>query len=131
MVERVPPAREVSDEVRYRILKYISENPNASQRQLARELGVSVGKVNYCLRALIGKGLLKMRNFQNNQDKSAYLYVLTPKGIEEKIKVTYDFLRRKISEYDLLSKEIELLSAEVRGLDRQGLSKSNGKGSSR
>jgi EPS-associated MarR family transcriptional regulator len=131
MVERVPPAREVSDEVRYRILKYISENPNASQRQLARELGVSVGKVNYCLRALIGKGLLKMRNFQNNQDKSAYLYVLTPKGIEEKIKVTYDFLRRKISEYDLLSKEIELLSAEVRGLDRQGLSKANGKGSSR
>src|SRR2546429_2491289 len=131
MVERVPQAREISDEVRYRILKYISENPNASQRQLARELGVSVGKVNYCLRALIGKGLLKMRNFQNNQDKSAYLYVLTPKGIEEKIKVTYDFLRRKISEYDLLSKEIELLSAEVRGLDAQGLSKANGEGSNK
>lgn len=131
MVERTPPAREISDEVRYRILKYISENPNASQRELARELGVSVGKVNYCLRALIGKGLLKMRNFQNNQNKSAYLYILTPKGIEEKIKVTYDFLRRKISEHDLLSKEIELLSAEVRGLYTQALSKANGEESNK
>ncbi len=106
----------LSQEVRYRLLKYLAEHPSATQRELARELGVSVGKVNYCLRALVDKGLVKVRNFRNNDNKSAYVYLLTPKGIEEKVAVTLDFLRWKIEEYDLLSKEIERLTDEVREL---------------
>ena len=104
----------ISDELRYRLLHYLDEHPEASQRDLARELGISVGKVNYCLRALIGKGLLKVRNFRNSHNKSAYLYLLTKRGIEEKIDVTYEFLRVKIAEYDHLVKEIEKLKGEVR-----------------
>ena len=106
----------LSDEVRYRLLKYLADNPSATQRELARELGVSVGKVNYCLRALVDKGLVKVRNFRNNENKSSYAYLLTPKGIEEKVTVTLDFLRWKLEEYDLLSKEIERLTDEVREL---------------
>ena len=106
----------LSQEVRYRLLKYLAEHPNATQRELARELGVSVGKVNYCLRALVDKGLVKVRNFRNNENKSAYVYLHTPKGIEEKVTVTFDFLRWKLEEYDLLSKEIERLTDEVREL---------------
>jgi len=100
-------------EVRYRLLKYLAEHPEASQRDLARELGVSVGKVNYCLRALIEKGWVKARNFRNSRHKAAYLYVLTPNGVEEKVNVTATFLRRKLDEYEMLSKEIERLTREV------------------
>lgn len=103
----------ISDEVRYRTLKYLAENPEASQRDLARDLGISLGKANYCLKALMQKGWLKVRSFTNSKHKSAYAYILTPKGIEEKINVTRAFLRRKVAEYDLLVKEIEALSAEV------------------
>jgi len=106
----------VSQEVRYRLLKYLADHPDVTQRELARNLGISLGKANYCLRALMEKGLLKVRNFSNSKRKEAYVYVLTPQGIEEKINVTYAFLRRKISEYDLLSKEIEKLTDEVRSL---------------
>jgi EPS-associated MarR family transcriptional regulator len=103
----------VPDELRYRLLTYLNEHPEASQRQVAQHLGVSVGKVNYCLRALISIGLLKMRNFQESTRKRAYVYVLTPKGIEEKVNVTVRFLRRKIEEYDVLSREIERLTREI------------------
>ena len=105
-----------SHEVRYRLLKHLADHPNASQRELARELGVSVGKVNYCLRALVDKGLVKIRNFRNNENKSTYAYLLTARGIEEKVNVTLDFLRWKREEYDLLSKEIERLTDEVQKL---------------
>jgi len=107
----------LSHEVRYRLLKYLADHPEASQRELARELGVSVGKVNYCLRALMEKGWIKARNFRNSNHKAAYLYVLTPKGIEEKVNVTSAFLRRKLDEYNLLQKEIEQLRLEVSQLD--------------
>jgi EPS-associated MarR family transcriptional regulator len=110
MVEQLPP---LSDETRYRLLTYLAARPEASQRDLARELDVSVGKINYCLRSLIDKGLLKIRNFGRTSNKLSYAYVLTPKGIEEKINVTYRFLRRKIEEYDALSTEIEQLRQEV------------------
>ena len=109
----------ISDELRYRLLNHLAAHPDASQRDLARELGVSVGKVNYCLRALIQKGLLKVSNFTNSHRKSAYLYVLTPRGIEEKINVTYQFLRCKIAEYDVLVKEIDRLREEVLHHERQ------------
>jgi EPS-associated MarR family transcriptional regulator len=106
----------VSDEIRYRLLRYLAEHPDASQRELARALGVSLGKLNYCLRALIEKGLVKARNFRNSSDKSAYAYILTAKGLEEKIDVTSAFLRRKIAEHDAIVREIEQLSAEVRSM---------------
>lgn len=107
----------ISDEVRYRLLKYLAEHPQASQRDLARELDVSVGKVNYCLKALMRKGWLKAKNFTNSRKKSAYLYLLTRKGIEEKVNLTYRFLRIKMQEYDALAVEIERLTEEVRDLD--------------
>jgi EPS-associated MarR family transcriptional regulator len=102
-----------SQEVRYRLLSYLADHPDATQRELARVLGVSVGKVNYCLKALIGKGWVKIRNFHNSSNKAAYLYLLTPKGIDEKMQVTSAFLRRKLDEYERLSAEIERLRREV------------------
>lgn len=105
-----------NQEIRYRLLKYLTEHPEATQRELAQELGVSLGKANYCLKALMAKGWVKVRNFRNSKKKAAYLYILTPKGIEEKVNVTSAFLRRKVMEYDLLSKEIERLTEEVKEL---------------
>jgi EPS-associated MarR family transcriptional regulator len=104
----------VSDEVRYRLLTYLQEHPEASQRKLAAVLGISVGKVNYCIQALIQKGLVKMRNFRKSKNKLAYVYFLTPKGIEEKLDVTERFLRRKMAEYDEITREIERLTTELR-----------------
>jgi EPS-associated MarR family transcriptional regulator len=105
---------QISDDVRYRLLRYLSAHPEASQRELARELGVSVGKLNYCLHALMEKGLVKARNFKRSKNKSAYAYVLTPRGIEEKVEVTAAFLRRKLAEHELLVQEIASLRSEVR-----------------
>jgi EPS-associated MarR family transcriptional regulator len=89
----------ISQEVRYLLLKYLADHPNASQRDVARDLRISLGKTNYCVRALMEKGWVKVRNFRDSENESAYLYILTPKGIEEKINVTAAFLRRKIAEY--------------------------------
>src|SRR3954471_17743074 len=100
-------------EARYRLLSHLAEHPEASQRELARQLGVSLGKINYCLRALMEKGWVKARNFRNSNHKAGYLYVLTAKGLEEKVNVTSAFLRRKLDEYDVLTKEIERLTREV------------------
>ncbi len=111
-------AHDVSDEVRYRLLKYLAQHPDASQRELARELGISVGKANYCLHALVKKGLVKVRNFKKSKSKAAYVYLLTPRGVEEKINTTYAFLRRKIAEYDTVVAEIERLSDEVRAISK-------------
>lgn len=108
----------LSDEVRYRVLTYVAAHPDASQRELARALGISVGKVNYCLKALVQRGWLKLQNFRRSDNKLAYAYVLTPHGLEEKINVTHAFLRNKLAEYELLSKEIEKLTAEVGELER-------------
>jgi EPS-associated MarR family transcriptional regulator len=103
-----------SEEARYRLLHYLSQHPDASQRELARAMGISLGKVNYCLHALMEKGLIKVRNFTNSRNKAAYAYILTRKGMEEKISVTTAFLRRKIEEFDAVAGEIERLKAEVR-----------------
>ena len=104
----------LTDEYRYKIMKQIEANPSISQRELARELGISLGKVNFCLKALIDVGQVKARNFKNNPNKSGYLYLLTPVGIEEKSKVTARFLKRKIEEYDALRAEIENLQEDLR-----------------
>src|SRR5216110_291960 len=112
-----PMPTDPTDETRYRLLKYLQEHPTATQREVAHDLGVSIGKANYCLKALVEKGWVKVRNFRNSNKKAAYLYVLTPHGIEEKINVTAAFLRRKRNEYDLLAQEIDRLTDEVRRLD--------------
>lgn len=97
----------------YKLLKLLEAQPQLSQRQLAQELGVSLGKVNFCLKALIEKGLLKATNFRNNKNKLAYMYLLTPSGIEEKASITLRFLKFKIHEYELLQSEILSLRNEV------------------
>ena len=102
-----------TQEIHLKVLRHLEENPEVSQRELAAMLGVSLGKTNYCLKALINKGLVKASNFKNNANKRAYLYVLTPKGIETKARVSVRFLRRKIEEYDALKLEIEQLKIEV------------------
>lgn len=103
----------LTDEYRYKIFKLVEANPEISQRQLARELGISLGKANYCLKALMEKGLLKVANFRNSKNKVAYVYKLTPKGIEEKANVTVRFLKQKMTEYESLKAEIEFLRQEA------------------
>jgi len=110
----------LADEDRYRILKRLAEDPDASQRALAEELGISLGKVNYCLNALIERGLLKVNNFRTSDNKRAYMYYLTPKGIKEKTRVTARFLRRKIAQYDSLKSEIEQLKRETERQPSEG-----------
>lgn len=108
----------LTDEYRYKILKRLEANPEISQRELAQKLGISLGKANYCLRALVQKGLLKVNNFRNNQNKTAYLYLLTPHGVEQKARMTVEFLQIKVQEYERLRTEIEELQreAEQKGL---------------
>ena len=103
----------MQDETAYKLLKLIEAQPHLSQREIAQEMGVSLGKTNYCLKALIDKGFIKLQNFYNNKKKSAYIYFLTPQGIEEKAQVTYRFLQRKINEYENIKVEIENLKNET------------------
>ena len=109
--EMLPPM--LTDETRYRILKLLEADPHASQRRISDELGISLGRVNYCLNALIAKGLVKVNNFRNSENKRAYLYLLTPRGIEERARVTARFLRVKLSEYETLKQEVEELQREA------------------
>jgi EPS-associated MarR family transcriptional regulator len=103
----------LSDDIRHKIFKALEENPEVSQRELASLLGVSLGKTNFCLQALMEKGWIKVQNFKNNKNKLAYTYLLTPSGIEEKAKLTVQYLRIKMQEYELLRREIHELSKEV------------------
>ena len=103
----------LTDEYRYKILKLVEEKPEISQRELASELGISLGKANFCLKALIEVGLLKATNFRNSKNKLAYMYLLTPTGIEEKTKITLRFLKKKMEEFEVLRNEIGLLQKEV------------------
>ena len=105
----------MQESVRYYILKQVQENPEITQRELAQISGVSLGKLNYCLRALVDKGLIKMESFRQNPQKSRYLYVLTRRGVEEKAHLTSRFLRKKLAEYETLKREIEQLREEVGG----------------
>jgi len=101
------------DSHHYRLLKLIEGNPHMSQREVAQAMGVSVGKVNYCLKALVEKGFVKLENFRRSQDKHVYAYLLTPAGIEEKARVAAAFLARKLAEYEAIRREIEDLKSEV------------------
>ena len=91
----------------FNVLRKIKSKPNSSQRELASELGFSLGKLNYCLKELKKKGLVKIKNFQKNPKKINYIYVLTPKGISEKTKLTLNFMKRKLAEYEELEKEFK------------------------
>lgn len=109
----------LTDEYRYKILKVLESNPEISQRDLARALSISLGRTNYCLKALIEKGLLKASNFRNSQNKMAYMYLLTPSGIEEKSKMTAQFLKIKLQEYAALEQEIAELREEAKLHEKQ------------
>jgi EPS-associated MarR family transcriptional regulator len=103
----------VEDEIHYKLLKALEENPDVTQRELAARLGISLGKANYCLRALMRKGWVKMDNFRRNPSKMGYVYLLTPGGIEEKARLAVRFFRHKLQEFDALKAEIERLRLEV------------------
>lgn len=104
----------LNDEYRYKILKRLEHEPEVSQRELAKDLGISLGKINYCLKALIERGLVKANNFRNSSNRSAYAYYLTPKGFEEKARVTMTFLKYKLAEYEALKFEIDNLQREAK-----------------
>ena len=108
----------LSDEYRYKILKQLEINPHISQRELAGILGISLGRVNYCIQALIEKGLVKASNFRNSSNKKSYAYLLTPKGIKEKSKITMLFLKIKLAEHETIKKEIEALQEEAANMQR-------------
>jgi EPS-associated MarR family transcriptional regulator len=97
------------DEEHFAILRKIANKPEVSQRVMAHELGFSLGKLNYCLKALQEKGLIKINNFQNNANKINYIYVLTPIGIKHRLKLTIIFMKKKMREYDELKSEIKLM----------------------
>jgi len=101
------------DEVRYHLLRLLEANPEMSQRAVARELGISLGKVNYCLQALVRKGFVKASNFKNSNNKAAYMYLLTPRGIEQKARLALEFLAIKMREYERLRVEIEEIRSEA------------------
>jgi EPS-associated MarR family transcriptional regulator len=100
------------EETHYKVMRLLEENPDLTQRQLAKSLGVSVGSVNYCLKALVDKGWVKMKNFSYSKNKFGYIYVLTPNGLAEKAMITQRFLQRKMDEYEQLKAEIEILKNE-------------------
>ena len=105
------------DELRLRVLRALEANPKLSQRQLAAELGVSLGGVNFALKALVERGFVKANNFRKSGNKVAYLYVLTPQGVAEKASLATAFLGRKLEEYEVLRREIEALKGEVNSGD--------------
>ncbi len=101
------------EDMRFRVMRLLQENPEMSQRDIAAAVGLSVGGVHYCLNALIDKGLVKLGNFTAAQDKRRYAYILTPKGLSEKAALTSRFLKRKMEEYDALKAEIDELRSEM------------------
>ena len=101
------------DEIRYHLLKILENEPNISQRSMAKKMGISLGKVNYCLTELAKKGFIKVNRFKSAKNKMPYTYLLTVKGIEEKSKLTLNFLKRKLREYEEIKRQIGELSKEV------------------
>lgn len=111
---------ERSEDLHFRVLKLLQDHPDLSQRELADRLGVSNGKLHYCMKALIEKGLVKLGNFAHSKHHLGYAYLLTPAGVRQKAAMTSDFLRRKIAEYEALQREIAALRGEVAEAQRSG-----------
>jgi EPS-associated MarR family transcriptional regulator len=101
------------EDTRFRLMQILHVNPDISQREMAKALGISFGGVNYCLNALMAKGLVKVQNFSQSQNKFGYVYLLTPAGIAEKMALTGSFLKRKMDEYEALRVEIDTLQSEI------------------
>ena len=121
------PSRQakIQEDTNYRVMRLLEENPDLTQRELAEKLGVSVGGLNYCLKALTEKGLVKMQNFANSKNKFGYVYVLTPRGIAEKARLTSNFLKRKMEEYEALKAEIAILKSEIKKAEETKLTSQN------
>ena len=116
------PSSQISsanDEIQLRVLRLLEADPQMTQRELAEALGVSLGKTNFCIKALFEKGLIKLQNFQSNRHKLAYSYLLTPTGIAEKSAITARFLTRKMAEYEQLRVEIASLQHEIAEIDTE------------
>ena len=101
------------EDTNFRLMKILEANPNLSQREMGKELGISFGGINYCLNALVAKSLVKIENFSQNQNKFGYVYLLTPSGIAEKAAMTSSFLKRKMDEFEALKVEIAMLKSEI------------------
>jgi EPS-associated MarR family transcriptional regulator len=109
----VSQAARMSIETQYKVMQLLEANPKMSQRDVARSLGVSLGKVNYCVRALVVRGCIKATNFRNSRNKVAYMYLLTPRGVHEKTSLAMQFLQRKMQEYEALRDEIKQIRRET------------------
>jgi EPS-associated MarR family transcriptional regulator len=103
----------LQEDTYFRVMRILQENPDLTQRELAEKLGISVGGLNYCLKALKEKGMVKMKNFANSKNKFGYVYVLTPTGMGEKAAIAHRFFLRKLGEYEALKAEIEALRSEI------------------
>jgi EPS-associated MarR family transcriptional regulator len=112
----------LNDEVRYRLMRLVEAKPAMSQRELARALGMSLGKLNFCLRALVERGLIKAINFKNSKSKAGYLYLVTPRGAEEKARITIRFLQRKLDEYESIRAEIKEIRRDAEKLKNRSIS---------
>jgi EPS-associated MarR family transcriptional regulator len=110
---------QIQEDTYFRVLRILQDNPDLTQRELAERLGVSVGGLNYCLKALMDKGWVKMQNFQNSKNKFKYVYLLTPQGIAERVALTGRFLDRKMQEYEALKAEIESLHQDVQSAGKK------------
>ncbi len=111
------------EDANFQVMRILQDNPDLTQRELAEKLGISVGGLNFCLKALMEKGLVKMNNFANSKNKFGYVYVLTPTGMAEKAAITHRFLQRKMDEYEALKAEIEALKSEVEKPGGEGTQK--------
>jgi EPS-associated MarR family transcriptional regulator len=109
--------KSIDQDIHFRVLYLLEDNPELTQRELAQKLGISLGGVNYCLKSLIQIGHIKAGNFSKNPNKSVYLYLLTPQGIAEKAKLTAGFLKRKMVEYHALKKEIDTLQSKMKAIN--------------
>ena len=103
----------MNTEIKYRLMKMLEANPNLTQRQMAEQMGLSLGKFNYCIKGLVNAGIVRIDRFKTSDNKAGYIYLLTPKGINEKARITANFLKRKLNEYDEIKREIDTLRKEV------------------
>ena len=105
--------KSLSEDVHFRVLRALNESPELSQRQIAKDLGVSLGVINFCVQALVEKGQIKIQNFRSSSNKLRYAYVLTPSGVSQRVQLTASFLKRKVAEYEALKAEIAAVESEL------------------
>jgi EPS-associated MarR family transcriptional regulator len=111
--------KSLSEDVHFRVLRALNESPELSQRQIAKDLGVSLGVINFCVQALVEKGQIKIQNFRSSSNKLRYAYVLTPSGVAQRVQLTASFLKRKVAEYEALKAEIAAVESELQDTEKQ------------